>query len=50
MPPTFARSTRSRSTTTRSGYASAIGWSLFVIILGVTLVQMRLLRRQEIDE
>jgi len=34
----------------RSGYAAAIGWSLFVIILGVTLVQMRLLRRQEADE
>jgi ABC-type sugar transport system permease subunit len=29
----------------RSGYAAAIGWSLFLIILAVTAVQMRLLRR-----
>jgi len=29
----------------RTGYAAAIGWSLFVIILGVTAIQMRLLRR-----
>lgn len=34
----------------RSGYAAAIGWSLFVIILGVTAVQMRLLRRYGADE
>jgi ABC-type sugar transport system permease subunit len=29
----------------RSGYAAAIGWSLFLIILAVTAVQMRFLRR-----
>jgi multiple sugar transport system permease protein len=34
----------------RSGYAAAIGWSLFLIILGVTLVQMRWLRRQDSNE
>ena len=34
----------------RSGYASAIGWSLFVIILAVTLVQLRFLRRFGADD
>ena len=34
----------------RTGYAAAIGWSLFVIILGVTAIQMRLLRRYGADE
>lgn len=29
----------------RSGYAAAIGWSLFLIILAVTAVQLRFLRR-----
>ncbi|HEX9922210.1 MAG TPA: sugar ABC transporter permease, partial [Anaerolineae bacterium] len=30
-----------------SGYAAAIGWSLFVIILVVTLVQLRFFRQGE---